>query len=631
MPYFDAALSAEYQNRELEDEPQVARGMRGPNSSIASGTGGSVPVMRKPPSLSTLAMPNFSGLRPPSDSFINALKSLIAALPQENRDLLRTVTDLIKATAKRSRETKMPLSNLLLVFCPSLNMNPPLLRALCESEEIWDTSMNHAEAPNILDVKRGAIAIDIGAGISTPLDGIDATPTVASGDSNVDRHQPFFDGTTQLEHHPDPSVAKADLVPTIGSRPIPRIPTGAKRVPVATLYVDSDCDDDLSRQSFQTCASTFFPFTPPGTTSLHSDNASMGSTNQSTASRSSSASPAPNANSPPSLSSSTDSLATPSSMSSSVPFDSHLPFPDGQYSKSHISSPPKSPVIMESSDRPWPSTPRRLNVHHPVHGGIQHPMAGSAPTTPITRRPLPVPLSLNGSTPHLSESASTPSSLRTRRIKKPSLHLLFTRRSSASLHSATISTASISNPTPYLQRPPSTVSSVSTPLSMFTAKSSTSSLPPMLDLPIETTPLELDMDISNSKCNTINAKPGSSHSNQTVTKSLNHDRPPSPLPTPGALGPHETPIADLYSTPSSSDLSFDSSEYVQPACPRPGPKSRPSQSSLTSSTASYDHLSMALSDEDTAADGWAQSVLAAADVNGTWSVKNAMKFFGGGS
>jgi hypothetical protein len=40
---------------------------------------------------------------------------------------------------------------------------------------------------------------------------------------------------------------------------------------------------------------------------------------------------------------------------------------------------------------------------------------------------------------------------------------------------------------------------------------------------------------------------------------------------------------------------------------------------------------MVLPDEDAAGDDWAQSVLAAADVNGTWTVKNAMKFFGGGS
>jgi len=155
MPYFDAALSAEHQSRESQEAPQVARGMRGPNLPINPKAGSGVPAMRKPPSLSTLAMPNFSGMRPPSESFINALKSLIAVLPQENRDLLRTATDLINATAKRSKETKMPLSNLLLVFCPSLNMNPPLLRALCEAEGIWDAPMDASEDSNVTNLKRG--------------------------------------------------------------------------------------------------------------------------------------------------------------------------------------------------------------------------------------------------------------------------------------------------------------------------------------------------------------------------------------------------------------------------------------------------------------------------------------------
>jgi len=92
---------------------------------------------------------NFSGMRAPSESLVNALRSLIAGLPQENRDLLHTVTDLISATAKRSKETKMPLSNLLLVFfCPSLNMNPPLLRVLCEAEGIWDVPPSPSQQPD---------------------------------------------------------------------------------------------------------------------------------------------------------------------------------------------------------------------------------------------------------------------------------------------------------------------------------------------------------------------------------------------------------------------------------------------------------------------------------------------------
>ena len=154
----------------------------------------------------------------------------------------------------------------------------------------------------------------------------------------------------------------------------------------------------------------------------------------------------------------------------------------------------------------------------------------------------------------------------------------------------------------------------------------------MLDTAIETLPLGLGVGLDDSKRNTYSAKPGSSHSTQTVTKSpgVNYDRLTPHSASTGTPGPHETPIANLYSTPSSSVLSFDASEYVQAARPRPQVKQRPSQLSVAS-TASYDHLSIVLPDEDPAADDWAESVLAAADVNGTWSVKNAIKFFGGGS
>ncbi|KIY44487.1 RhoGAP-domain-containing protein [Fistulina hepatica ATCC 64428] len=123
--YFETAMEQERNLNPPNDDSQTTPHLAG---------------LRKPPSLSTLAMPNMSRVRPPSRSLSNVLRSLIARLPAENRDLLRTVTELIRATAKASKETKMPLSNLLLVFCPSLNMSPPLLRALCEAEGIWESS-----------------------------------------------------------------------------------------------------------------------------------------------------------------------------------------------------------------------------------------------------------------------------------------------------------------------------------------------------------------------------------------------------------------------------------------------------------------------------------------------------------
>jgi hypothetical protein len=154
-----------------------------------------------------------------------------------------------------------------------------------------------------------------------------------------------------------------------------------------------------------------------------------------------------------------------------------------------------------------------------------------------------------------------------------------------------------------------------------------SHLPPVLDTAIETSPLQLDMGMDKNMGRTVSVKPGSSHSNHTVTGSRKDEpvySPPTVTP-----GPNETPIANLYSTPSSSALSFHTDANSQPL--HSHSKSNSSQVSLASSTASFNHLSMALPEDETVEDGgWAESVLAAADTDGSWSAKNVMKFFGGG-
>lgn len=132
LSYFESALSEDHSNKENnEDASQSTEPVAKPRSAT------NLPL-RKPPSLSTLAMPSFAGMRALSDAQVNALSFLISKLPAENRDLLCTVVELIKVTAARSRDTKMPLGNLLLVFCPSLNMSPTLLRVLCEADSIWN-------------------------------------------------------------------------------------------------------------------------------------------------------------------------------------------------------------------------------------------------------------------------------------------------------------------------------------------------------------------------------------------------------------------------------------------------------------------------------------------------------------
>ncbi|KZV70673.1 RhoGAP-domain-containing protein [Peniophora sp. CONT] len=90
-----------------------------------------------PPSgpIPSLAQPALA-IAPPSTALLRRFRALVARLPRAHRDLLRTVSSLIRATASR-KETRMPLSNLTVVFCPSLGLSPSILRVLCEQEEIW--------------------------------------------------------------------------------------------------------------------------------------------------------------------------------------------------------------------------------------------------------------------------------------------------------------------------------------------------------------------------------------------------------------------------------------------------------------------------------------------------------------
>jgi RhoGAP domain len=69
------------------------------------------------------------------EELVSEFHSLTSSLPRENRDLLMTITELLQKAAGQSRTTKMPLSNLLLVLCPSMNMNPGVLKIFVEHHQ----------------------------------------------------------------------------------------------------------------------------------------------------------------------------------------------------------------------------------------------------------------------------------------------------------------------------------------------------------------------------------------------------------------------------------------------------------------------------------------------------------------
>ena len=214
-PYFETAMSREVNVRKSIDEQAApARNVsgKGPMPSSRSYDSHS---LRKPPSLSTLALPSFSGRRSPSQDLLNAFASLLARLPQENRDLLYTVIDLINFVAQR-KAIRMPFSNLTVILCPTLMISPPILRVLCEAESIWKGLAEGQEDIAGLDPERDHPnpVPDSQTGLE-PEQNFTAEPRVPQGEPNdqgsaVESVFPIGVRDPRVERHA-PSVAQDDI------------------------------------------------------------------------------------------------------------------------------------------------------------------------------------------------------------------------------------------------------------------------------------------------------------------------------------------------------------------------------------------------------------------------------------
>ncbi|KAF4598022.1 hypothetical protein EYR38_006416 [Pleurotus pulmonarius] len=523
VPYFEAAMAKESSTHPPQEHSQ-SRNSGGKGPTLPSGPRSGLPAVRKPPSLSTLAMPSFAGMRPPSESLLNALRSLIVQLPAENRDLLRIVTDLINATAKESKATKMPLSNLLLVFCPSLSMSPPLLRVLCEASSIWEP---HVE-PEVLDIRRESIIIDI--------------KSPAADDTGKEKKE-------QIER-PEASTE--------------RLPQA-----VDTVYMDAPDHISIANSSVSYSSDT-----------SSRDDVSYVSTSEGVI-------PRQLAPSPP-LSSSVESLSTPSTSTDDRSFDDEhdlylkrpsrgSPVIADSNSSSPLSTSPGRPTISSpilTAKPPTISSP--LNLTSP----IQFPLTASIPPTPVSavrKRSFPS-LSLpsfspfNG--PSSPPSASSPAvqTAKASRLRKPSLRLLLSHRASGS------PLASPTGQGVYLRAPrAASDSSVSTPISAVTApQSSTINLPPLLSMQIESSKLDLDKELP------IQVKP------EPTPQPAGSIKSPRPLPAiPGSVIKKEmsTPIADRYRSDSTASIPVSLLELG--VIPRPTLRSSASKASVSSRASNH--------------------------------------------
>ncbi|KAF8971154.1 hypothetical protein BDZ97DRAFT_1914166 [Flammula alnicola] len=506
QPLFDAAINKETTNNAADTIILVRqRGRTGSPSGPKSGFSG----LRKPPSLSTLAMPSFTGIPPPSKSLVGAIRTLIKQLPVENRDLVRTVVDLIKATARQSKETKMPLSNLL-------RRGFGVRRREEEVEEMPVIDIRRQTMPPPRTPTKDDEFSDSRSGTEEESD------SVASTRPSLDNPSSDYHGSAEE------SIYEGQAVPR-------RRRVDFDRSEVPTVYLDSRSHLSSSSASSLMQEPSFLH---------HSREPSRDDVSVSSGGYS-----MHNASSPPPLSSSAESVATPTSSGNpsfaDLPLEAGGKDQDGHHAAHQRHGPPQivesTPLELrppQASKRPMISNPIPITVP------IQFPASPQAvtPTVAVKRRSIPV-LSLPSFSPTTSPmlepeptrhsplgspQSAGPGPEKGLRAKKPSLKLLFSKRSASSLNSAKDRTSTggmsfISPPIPqtayYRQSPQSgSDSSVSTPLSAVTAPQSSlpgsgsgsmSHLPPVLDTPIEDSSFSLDLvgfEVSPPATATLNNK-----------------------------------------------------------------------------------------------------------------------------
>ncbi|KAI0702939.1 hypothetical protein C8T65DRAFT_655154 [Cerioporus squamosus] len=503
LPVFESAL-ADDQGRRSEDVTQQH----------ASPRNGSNLPLRKPPSLSTLAMPSFAGARAISDAQLAIFSYLVSQLPQENRDLLYTVVELVKITAARSRETKMPLGNLLLVFCPSLNMSPTLLRILCEADGIWDGPPAQPVHEAVAEVARASVG-------SVDARRADHPRSASRIPSSTDLRFPVIELDDASDNQRDSPDDGASFVSALEHS------NGPTRTPSPLIYgttIPPLCSSDSLDSSL--ISEELVSPDPPSCRGVVDSKSHLASANSLT-----------------------------------IPDVAAIPV---------VSTRPTAPV-------PVPQSP------------VTHP--------PLSHRKSYTLLSF----PHLrSESSPAEASCdelgQYRRPKRPSLHLLFSKKSSSSLPSAgSANTSAVA-----LNAASGNVAMNGRPNAQHLASS-----PPRLDTTISSSPIHLGFDahvnhLRGKESSTVRSAPAMVSPVQLEAPVLNarSDSGGSSL----FSTPQSTPIADYYRGRATSLFLPDTPGELAPPL-------RARSASQLSDTPSID-----VDVADTQQEDWTQSVLLAAEV-----------------
>ena len=680
MPFFDAAIEQESSNASVVDSDAPQPGMRKdmglpssqkpllqhrPTSSTSSVvSSSSAPLtlnLRKPPSLSTFTLPSLNGIRPASQTLVSNLRSLIAKMPKENRDLLRTVIELVRATAEASKLTKMPLGNLLMVFLPSLNINAQLFRVLCEEERVWTGLVDVSEDEHgsgsepeaeqetmeeTFDMQRNTVIVDTKRGSDDPR-----TP---KGDGEA---------MSKEEDRDDDEFEEADEH---------RRWTVVNRPRIATVYLDSRSQASSTSVASSGLASlSQEPLTVEGSM-LQDDLSSLSASIRSVRGE----------DTEETLSSSVESVLTPSTLSAQssaahlpldaldtvkdlsgknivcvanvgpriqvveaapVDFEIGVERDEGKIRRLAISNPspylslstpPPSSTMTVNLDKSVPPSPASLHAKRLSIPTLSFPNLTVVGTRSLSSSVGSEPVSPAGSS--LSGRAQSPS-ITGSRIKKPSLKLLFTKKSAGSINSG-LKYGTTVNGSPGSEQGSahgsggsqmilatgggscSSDSSVSTPVSAVTAPGTAMSdskmspsklnLPSVLDARSEGE-LSLGQDLGLLKTSLPGTAKLSKAQKQERVKTM--------------VG--QTPIADWYSTRSAassvSDLTFAGSQLVEGGSRdeeddfdvdmRRMVVIERGRSGSVSSKTLLNHLGV-YDDDDDSAEEWTRSVLLAADV-----------------
>lgn len=453
----------------------------------------------------------------------------------------------------------MPLSNLLLIFCPSLAMSPPLLRLLCEGEGIWDGPIK-AEV---------LVEEDSNSGEDGSVDSdMEDSNTQDENDAGDDAEQPTSSGKQ------DTDIVSSSSEEHRKARPRSRINVGRARV--ATIYLPTSPRDVQPRFVSDTLSAAGASDDRHASQKLTSPSTGRMPLDASNSFNSSLSTPY----SPPPLTSDSDSLGTPASLNTD---DTPSEGEHGQTTTAlGTAVPPPTPRVQ--SDLPSPRKIRKSSIGNPV---VFPPVAGSAPVTPVEFLPALRLSSYSSSSPELGPDDSP------RRKSKVSLQDLLPKRSLSSLLGRSPAT-------------PDSSRSFSTPPS----QTRISATPPVLDFSLNQSPIKLDMDFAESEFS-------SGHSNEdefSKVKSFGNGKSVPRLDVPSFSNSNSQdsdPMKSAVSTSSTSSGMF----YTPPTSYRQLTHAH-SEASLNS-TGSYSLLEFGFNKETLGdgiddSDDWAKSVLIAA-------------------